>query len=93
MTGFGRAEFATDDYHAKVEMQSVNRKNGEVVIQLPKALAELETGLRKLVLQSVQRGRVQVSVIVTPVGVKPAETLVDEVRLKSTVFQVNLKIF
>ncbi len=83
MTGFGRAEFATDDYHAKVEMQSVNRKNGEVVIQLPKALVELEAGLRKLVLQSVQRGRVQVSVIVTPVGVKPAETLVDEVRLKS----------
>ena len=62
MTGFGRGFSATDAWHATVEINSVNRKQAEVVVQAPRDLAELETRIRKTVLGVVSRGRIQVSI-------------------------------
>ena len=62
MTGFGRGSAATSDWHATVEVASVNRKQAEVVVQAPRELAELEARIRKQVLTQVSRGRIQVSV-------------------------------
>lgn len=62
MTGFGRAEHATNTTVARVEISSVNRKQGEVVIQLPRGHAELEASLRKGVMERLSRGRIQVSI-------------------------------
>lgn len=73
MTGFGRAEHATKNTVARVEASSVNRKQGEVVIQLPRAHAELEASLRKDVMERLSRGRVHVSIqIEKPDGVTGA---------------------
>lgn len=83
MTGFGRAEHATEHYHAKVEMSSVNKKNGEVVIQLPRTLQLLESDLRKTILAGVQRGRVQVSILVESISRADDSSVIDEVKLKS----------
>ncbi|MBT8036923.1 MAG: YicC family protein [Verrucomicrobiae bacterium] len=62
MTGFGRAEHATSTIAARIEASSVNRKQGEIVIQLPRAYAELEAGIRKAALQKLSRGRVNISI-------------------------------
>ncbi len=62
MTGFGRGSAANDGWQASVEVQSVNRKQAEVVVQLPRELNELEALVRKSVLGVVSRGRVQVSI-------------------------------
>ncbi|MBT8043769.1 MAG: YicC family protein [Verrucomicrobiae bacterium] len=62
MTGFGRAEHATSKLAARVEASSVNRKQGEVVVQLPRAYAELESDIRKTALNKLSRGRVTISV-------------------------------
>lgn len=62
MTGFGRGAAATDAWHATVEVNSINRKQAEVVVQAPRELSELEGRIRKLVLGTVSRGRVQVAI-------------------------------
>ena len=62
MTGFGRAEHATDTLAARVEATSVNRKQGEVVVHLPRAYNELEASIRKTVLGKLSRGRVNISI-------------------------------
>lgn len=62
MTGFGRGSHTTDTWQANVELSSVNRKQAEIVVQGPRELAELENTIRKTVLQTVARGRVQVSI-------------------------------
>ncbi|MDA7864223.1 YicC family protein, partial [Akkermansiaceae bacterium] len=62
MTGFGRAEHATDHLIARVEIASVNRKQADIVFNLPRELSEIEPALRKSVLEKVSRGRVNVSV-------------------------------
>ena len=62
MTGFGRAEHATSTLAARVEAASVNRKQGEIVVQMPSAYAELEAKIRKIALQKLSRGRVSLSI-------------------------------
>lgn len=58
MTGFGRGENHTTDLSVTVELSSVNRKQADVQLTLPRALAGLEPQLRKIVLSAISRGRV-----------------------------------
>ncbi|MGD7651733.1 MAG: YicC/YloC family endoribonuclease, partial [Verrucomicrobiales bacterium] len=53
---------ATNVWTANVETSSVNRKQAEVVVQAPRELNGLDARIRKTVLDSVSRGRVQVSI-------------------------------
>jgi uncharacterized protein (TIGR00255 family) len=62
MTGFGRGSAATDKWHASVEISAVNRKQAEVVVQAPRELLEIEARIRKSVLDTVSRGRIQISI-------------------------------
>lgn len=62
MTGFGRAEHATNTLAARVEASSVNRKQGEIVVQLPRCYNELEAEIRKAALGKLSRGRVSISI-------------------------------
>jgi uncharacterized protein (TIGR00255 family) len=62
MTGFGRADAAGEGTTWVVEVSSVNRKQLEVVVNLPRELAELESTVRSAVSATASRGRVNVSV-------------------------------
>lgn len=62
MTGFGRGTHSTDEWTAGVEASSINRKQAEIVINLPRQLQELEGKVRKATLPSISRGRVQLSI-------------------------------
>jgi len=64
MTGFGRGSAATDLWLATVEISSVNRKQAEVVVQAARGLGELEARIRRSVLDTLSRGRIQVSITV-----------------------------
>jgi len=62
MTGFGRGSATADEGTATVEIACVNRKQAEVVIQAPRELTELEAKIRRAVLNTISRGRIQVSI-------------------------------
>jgi len=62
MTGFGRGEARRDDVSWTAECASVNRKQLEAAVSLPRELSELEAQVRNLVAASVSRGRVNVTV-------------------------------
>jgi len=62
MTGFGRAEHASEGIIARVEIATVNRKQADIHFSLPRELGELEAGLKKTVLGVVSRGRVNISI-------------------------------
>ena len=49
MTGFGRAESTDQGLRCAVELSSVNRKQSDIDIRLPREWAELDAELRKLV--------------------------------------------
>src|SRR5437667_10506339 len=57
MTGYGRGE--TDHAGTKftVELNSVNRKQSDVVINLPRDMVELEPRIRQTINENISRGR------------------------------------
>jgi uncharacterized protein (TIGR00255 family) len=77
MTGFGRGSATADEGTATVEIACVNRKQAEVVIQLPRELSELEARIRRAVLNTISRGRIQVSVQFDRSSGAPAPVSVD----------------
>ena len=67
MTGFGRGTYATEALHATVEISSVNRKQVELAFSAAREFSALESRMRPILLQSVSRGRIQVSLHVNRV--------------------------
>ena len=62
MTGYGRAETDCGGTRLSVEVNSVNRKQSDVVINLPRDLTELEPRVRQTVNDNISRGRTSVVV-------------------------------
>lgn len=57
MTGYGRGESAQDGYKVTVELSSVNRKQSEISVSLPRELEVLEAQVRDVINRSIARGR------------------------------------
>ena len=62
MTGYGRGESTSQNYRLTVELQSVNRKQLEFAVALPKELDALEGKIKTFLNGYISRGRVQVRV-------------------------------
>src|ERR1700677_226567 len=62
MTGYGRGTATFDGRQLAVELSSVNRKQAEIVLSLPKALLELEPRVRDEINAHISRGRLTVVV-------------------------------
>ena len=61
MTGYGRGECARDGVKVTVELSSVNRKSGEITLNLPRDLEPLEAQVRDEINKRIARGRLRVS--------------------------------
>ncbi|MDB4711220.1 YicC family protein [Verrucomicrobiales bacterium] len=62
MTGFGCGEASNDDLIYRVEVASVNRKQADIVVNLPRELSALDSRIRKQVSEVVSRGRINVGI-------------------------------
>jgi len=62
MTGYGRGETDLRGTKFSVELNSVNRKQSDIVINLPRDLAELEPRIRQAINENISRGRTNVIV-------------------------------
>src|SRR5947209_11347111 len=62
MTGYGRGEVDHKGAKFSVELNSVNRKQSDIVVNLPRDLAELEPRIRQTINQSISRGRTNANV-------------------------------
>jgi uncharacterized protein (TIGR00255 family) len=62
MTGYGRGEAEHNGNRFCVELNSVNRKQSDVVVNLPRDLAALEPRIRETINENISRGRTNVTV-------------------------------
>src|SRR5271170_3497072 len=62
MTGYGRGTATFDGRQIAVELSSVNRKQAEISLSLPRALLELEPRVRDEINAHISRGRLPVAV-------------------------------
>jgi uncharacterized protein (TIGR00255 family) len=62
MTGYGRGQAMSQGTKVTAEIQSVNKRQSEILINLPSALASLESDLRAKIDRSLHRGRIIVTI-------------------------------
>ena len=62
MTGYGRGETDHSGTKFSVEVNSVNRKQSDIVINLPRDLTALEPQIRQTINENISRGRTNVVV-------------------------------
>jgi len=62
MTGYGRGTATFEGRQIAVELSSVNRKQAEILLSLPRALLELEPRMRDEINAHISRGRLTVAV-------------------------------
>src|SRR5258708_30581921 len=62
MTGYGRGECSQKGFKITVEVSSVNRKQTEISVALPREMEMLEAQIRELIHRFVSRGRLTVRV-------------------------------
>ena len=62
MTGYGRGEADHGGTKISVELNSVNRKQSDIVMNLPRDLTELEPRIRQTINEKISRGRMNVLV-------------------------------
>ena len=62
MTGYGRGDCSQDGFKITVELSSVNRKQTEISVNLPREMEMIEPQIRDLINRQVARGRLTVRV-------------------------------
>ena len=83
MTGYGKAESATQNKKITVEIRSLNSKQLDLSIKLPAIYRPYEYEIRNQISQSVKRGKVDVYINV--------ETTIDEgsVKINNELFKIH----
>jgi uncharacterized protein (TIGR00255 family) len=64
MTGYGRGECSQDGFKVTAELNSVNRRQSEIMVYLPRELEALESRVRDEINRRIARGRLTVRVTV-----------------------------
>lgn len=62
MTGYGRGQMTSQGTRVVAEIQSVNKRQTEILVNLPSMLASLESDLRAKIDRSLHRGRIIVTI-------------------------------
>src|SRR5262249_42063450 len=62
MTGYGRGDASQDGFKITVELSSVNRKQSEISVNLPREMEMLEAPMRDLINRYIAGGRLTVEV-------------------------------
>jgi uncharacterized protein (TIGR00255 family) len=62
MTGYGRGECSQNGFKITVELSSVNRKQTEIFVALPREMEMLEAQMRDIINRHISRGRLNVRV-------------------------------
>lgn len=90
MTGYGRGECSQDGFKITVELSSVNRKQSEIGIALPRDMELLEAPMRDLINRSVSRGRLTARVSRhTGLGKQSARTRINSALAKSYAHELS----
>ncbi len=91
MTGYGRGQSVHDGAKFSVELNSVNRKQSDVVVSLPRELAELEPRVRDAINAEITRGRLTV-VIAFHAGASTPQNLALDRQLARTYYDAMLAL-
>ena len=77
MTGYGVSNIESDSINVTVEIKTLNSKFLDIYCRIPRNYSEREIEIRNLITQSLERGKVEFTLTVQPVGKAIASTSVN----------------
>jgi uncharacterized protein (TIGR00255 family) len=83
MTGYGVATIESESINVTVEIKTLNSKFLDIYCRVPRNYSEREIEIRNMVTQALERGKVEVSLTVQPVGKAVAATAVNRPLVKA----------
>lgn len=86
MTGYGVSNIESESINVTVEIKTLNSKFLDIYCRIPRNFSEREIEIRNLITQSLERGKVEFTLSVQPVGKTVASTSVNR-ALVSAYFQ------
>jgi uncharacterized protein (TIGR00255 family) len=89
MTGYGRGECAQGGLKITVEVSTVNRKQSEISLNLPRELETLEPQVRDEINRRISRGRIVVKVSLHSANGKAAQVQVNTALAKAYAREFN----
>ena len=92
MTGYGRGECAKDGFKFTVELNSINRKQSDIAVNLPKELIELEPRIRDEINARLARGRINAVVAYHRGAAKAEEQVELDVALARAYYRAIQKL-
>jgi len=83
MTAFARSEHASDIGSVAVEVRTVNSRHLDAMVRITSPFQALESRIKALVAQAVERGRVELSIAVRPQAEQAAPVALDPARARA----------
>ncbi len=83
MTGFGKATIESETLSVTAEVKSLNSKFLDIFCRIPRNYSEHEIEIRNLITQALERGKVEFSLNITPVGEGSAGTMLNRPLVKA----------
>lgn len=83
MTGYGKATIETETLSITAEVKSLNSKFLDIYCRIPRNYSEREIEIRNLITQTLERGKVEFTLTITPVGEGSAATIVHRTLVKA----------
>ncbi|KAA6436918.1 YicC family protein [Dyadobacter flavalbus] len=77
MTGYGVSNIESDSINVTVEIKTLNSKFLDIYCRIPRNYSDKEIEIRNLITQSLERGKVEFTLSVQPVGKTVASTSVN----------------
>ena len=62
MTGYGKAEINLENANFTIELKSLNSKQIDASVKMPSVYRDKEIGIRKLLSEKLQRGKIELSI-------------------------------
>lgn len=83
MTGYGVSNIESDSINVTVEIKTLNSKFLDIYCRIPRNYSEREIEIRNLLTSALERGKVELTLTVQPVGKAVASTSVNKALVKA----------
>ncbi len=70
MTGFGRKDYRDEVIDCSIEIKTINHRFRDFFVKIPKTLNPIEEKIRNTVSQNIARGRIEIFIKYTELGIK-----------------------
>lgn len=89
MTSFGRASFEAGPREYLVEIKTVNHKYNDISIKINRNLSYMEDNIRKLILNYISRGKIEVYIEVSDYSEDGKQIKINKELVKSYINELN----